>query len=97
VPEPRHFLHVARCNGVPAGTAGWVNKHRSAYLVGAVVLPAHRRRGVYRALIDARLEAVARRGITLATTHARETTSAPILEKLGFETMYRYELFTNAM
>jgi hypothetical protein len=27
----------------------------------------------------------------LAVTHARDATSAPILERLGFETLYRYE------
>ena len=42
-------------------------------------------KGVYRALLDARLTRAARLGITLATTQAREATSAPILEALGFE------------
>jgi hypothetical protein len=29
--------------------------------------------------------------MTLAVTHAREATSAPMLEHLGFETLYPYE------
>ena len=32
-------------------------------------------------------------GFTLATTQAREATSAPILERLGFETLYRSRVY----
>jgi hypothetical protein len=37
-----------------------------------------------------RLAYLASRGIAIATTHAREATSAPILERLGFRTAFRY-------
>ena len=65
----------------------------AVYLTGAITLPALRGRGVYRATIGARLELAAREGFRLATTHARCATSAPILERLGFETDFRYPLF----
>jgi GNAT superfamily N-acetyltransferase len=65
----------------------------AAYLIGGVVLPELRGRGVYRALVRARLEAVRGR-LSLATTHAREATSAPILERLGFRTAFRYSVLT---
>ena len=87
----RYF--TARVDGTPAGTAGYILKPRSAYLVGGNVLPAYRGRGVYRALVDARLAQLAARGVRLATTQAREATSAPILERLGFATAYRTRIF----
>lgn len=80
----RHALFLARVDGVPAGTAGLTLFERSAYLLGAVVLPAFRGRGVYRALTDARLDFAAARGRALATCHARAETSAPLLEQRGF-------------
>lgn len=59
------------------------------YLVGAAVHESARGRGVYRALVAARLAYLRDRGIEYAVTHAREETSAPILEHLGFETLFR--------
>ena len=40
--------------------------------------------------MTARLRHARARGIPLATSHARESTSAPILERMGFETVCRY-------
>jgi GNAT superfamily N-acetyltransferase len=85
----RFACWLVRVNGEPAGTAGLAVKTRSAYLIGGNVLPEFRGRGVYRALLDARLGWLAARGVRLAATHAIEATSAPILERLGFETVYR--------
>lgn len=85
----RFFFYLARVDGEPAGTAGFILKPRCAYLVGGNVLPAVRRHGVYRALLDARFVDIAARGIPLAVTQAREETSAPILEALGFESLFQ--------
>jgi GNAT superfamily N-acetyltransferase len=57
------------------------------------VLPRFRGRGLYRALVGARLADARARGIALATAHAREETSAPLLEKMGFETVCRFPVF----
>ena len=89
----RHHMMLARVDGEPAGTAGFILRPRAAYLVGGNVLPAFRGRGVYRALIDHRLARLRERGVTLATTQARELTSAPILERLGFETLFRGRVY----
>ncbi|MGE3455655.1 MAG: GNAT family N-acetyltransferase [Kofleriaceae bacterium] len=86
-----HFF-LARSNGEPVGTAGYIVKPRSVYLVGGNVLASHRGRGIYRALLDARLRQAAAVSVTLATTQAREASSAPILERLGFETLCRARL-----
>lgn len=90
---PRRVLFfLARVDGAPAATTALVLRDGPrpfGYLVGAQVLAAYRGRGIYRALIEARLAALRAEGITLAVTHARESTSAPMLEHLGFETAFR--------
>lgn len=89
----RFHFYLARVDGAPAGIAGYITKERSAYLVGGNVLPEFRKRGVYRALLDERLRGVAAHGLSLAVTQAREATSAPILEALGFESLYRSHMY----
>ena len=85
----RFWFVIARVDGVAAGTAGFVVNPRSAYLRGGNVLRAYRGRGVYRALVDARLRRLAELGVELATTRAHGETSGPILERWGFETVFR--------
>ncbi|OJT22429.1 hypothetical protein BO221_21855 [Archangium sp. Cb G35] len=94
-PGRRHELFLARYRGMPAGTSGLVTFERSVYLLGGVVLPAFRGRGLYRALVTARLGYAARRGIPVATVHSRASTSGPLLERFGFETLCRFPIFTN--
>jgi ribosomal protein S18 acetylase RimI-like enzyme len=96
-PDRRQRLFLASVDGEPAGAAGYVAFPRSAYLLGAVVLPHLRGRGVYRALARARLADARARGIALATCHARESTSAPILERLGFATIRRFAIYFSAL
>lgn len=80
-------MFLATCDGDYAGAATYVSFPRSAYLLGAVVHERFRGRGVYRALVEARLADAAARGITLATTHAMAKTSAPMLVRFGFRTV----------
>lgn len=77
-------MQLARWDGEPAAAAATALRPRTAYLMGAVVLPEHRGRGLYRALVASRLRHAARQGCTLATSHARAETSHPILRRLGF-------------
>lgn len=91
--EGRHCLFVGYCDGVPVAAGSYVAFARSAFLMGGVVLASYRGRGLYRALVQARLAHARARGITLATSHAREATSAPILEGLGFETVCRFPMY----
>lgn len=90
--EGRQRLFLVYCDGVPAAAASYVPFARSAFLMGGVVLTDYRGRGLYRALVQARLAHARARGIMLATSHAREATSAPILEALGFETVCRFPM-----
>jgi len=89
-----HHLFLARFDGEPAATAGSVLFERSVYLLGGVTLPTFRGRGLYRALVAARMQHARAHGVQLATSHARADTSAPILERLGFETLCRYDNFS---
>jgi len=91
--DRRHRLFLASYDGEPAAVASYVAFPRSVYLIGGVVLPRFRGRGLYRALVHARLLDAQARGISLATSHAREVTSAPILERLGFETICRFPMY----
>lgn len=94
-PAPRHHLFIARREGVAAAAASYISLERSAYLIGAVTLDAHRGRGLYRELVQVRLRHAAARGLAVATTLARAETSAPILERLGFEIIYPITVFNN--
>ncbi len=48
------------------------------------MLREHRGRGIYRALLAARLEYAVRHGATMALVKGRVETSGPILRRAGF-------------
>ncbi len=83
-PGGRHLSFLASIDGQPVGAANSASFERSAYFMGAVVLPAARGRGVYRGLISARLRALRAQGLAIVTSQALASTSAPILARLGF-------------
>lgn len=89
-PDSRHRLYLARIDGEPVGVGSAAWFERSIFLQSGVVIPSHQHRGVYRALVAARLADAATAGIPLATTNARPETSAPILERLGFAIVDRF-------
>jgi GNAT superfamily N-acetyltransferase len=82
-----HELVAFVADGVGAGAI--LLREDYGYLVGTAVVESARGRGAYRSLVAARLAFLRERGIEYAVTHARESTSAPILEHLGFETLFR--------
>ena len=69
--------------GEPVGVAGYTLAVEVARFWGAAVVPAARGRGVYRAMVRARMVDAAEQGATLALVHARPT-SSPILQRVGF-------------
>ncbi len=91
--RPPAFFFLARRGGVPIATAGVSMRDTYGYLVGGQVLEAARGLGAYQALVAARLAFLAARGVDLAVTQARAATSAPILERLGFETLFRSKVY----
>ncbi len=88
-----HRCYLALRDGQPAGAANHFLLPRSLFFMGAVVLPEHRGRGVYRALLAARLRAAG--SAAVVATHARADTSAPILERLGFRDLVELPFFFN--
>ncbi len=92
--QPERLFYLATVDGQPVGTGAVVLTPDSAYLVGGQVAAAHRGQGIYRALLAARLAAV-RPLRAMATTQAVATTSAPILTRLGFETLFRCVVCTS--
>jgi GNAT superfamily N-acetyltransferase len=79
-------LHVAYVEGVPvAGArASYPRDSQFAGLWGGATLPAHRGKGLYRALVKARAILAAQRGFTYLMVDALET-SRPTLARFGFE------------
>jgi GNAT superfamily N-acetyltransferase len=76
--------YVLGCwQGDPVGVAGYTLAGDVARLWGAAVVPAARGRGVYRAMVRARLQDAAEQGATLALVHAQPT-SSPVLQRVGF-------------
>lgn len=92
--EGRQHMFLAYADGEPAAAATYLAFERSAFLMGAVVLPQFRGRGLYRALVTARLAHARLRGIALATSHANEATSAPVLAHMGFATICRFRSYS---
>lgn len=94
-PGDHHHSYLARIAGTPVGGANHVLFDRSAYLMGGVVLPQWRGRGVYRSLIAARLAQISATDARLITIQAIADTSAPILARLGFQPVAEIEVFSN--
>jgi hypothetical protein len=96
IEEDSRQLWLARCGGEPAAAAGSALFAKSMYLFGGVVREQFRGRGLYRALVAARCAFARSRGVMLATSIARAETSAPILERLGFETLCRFDNYSSS-
>ncbi|MGW4647862.1 GNAT family N-acetyltransferase [Kitasatospora sp. NPDC004289] len=75
---------VAYVDGEAAGTAGLELVDGVARLTGGVVAPARQRRGVYRALLAARLAYAAEHGARMVLVKANPASSGPILRRAGF-------------
>jgi 8-oxo-dGTP diphosphatase len=80
----QQFRFVARIDGRVVGSGGVTVDGPVAKLWGAAVHPDARGRGVYRAILAARLALATRRGARFALVKARDATSAPILRRAGF-------------
>ena len=83
--DPTLGLFVAYADGRPvsAGRMELPPERSFASLWGGGTLPAYRGRGLYRGLVAHRAAEALRRGYRFLTIDARDTTSRPILERLG--------------
>lgn len=94
VGDPRMHLYLAHVDGVPAGVASAMLSAHSVFLQGAMVMPRFRGQGLYRALVERRLADARAQGRSLAFTHALEATSSPLLRRMGFSELFRFESFS---
>ena len=76
---------VAYLDGGPVGAGGIAQPGDVARLWGGSVREEARGRGVYRALLDARMGYGLEHGATMALVKGRVQTSGPILRRAGFE------------
>jgi GNAT superfamily N-acetyltransferase len=86
-------VYIAYADSVPA-SVGWIDYHEGnpfAGLWGGATLPAYRKRGLYTALVSARVQEAKARGIRYLTIDASPASRA-VLEKFGFQLMaYAWE------
>jgi GNAT superfamily N-acetyltransferase len=82
-------LYVAYHEGEPAsfGRVEFPHDNPFAGIWGGSTVPGHRGRGLYTALVAARLQEALRRGRRYLTVDAMPETSMPILQALGFVTI----------
>lgn len=76
---------VAYLDGTAVGTGGLSLADGVARLWGGGVIPGARGRGVYRAVLAARLAYAVEHGATIALVKGRVETSGPILRRAGFQ------------
>lgn len=93
----RGGLHIVLDGNKPIGHAGYrfSDDGVAMYLAGSGVLPEYRNRGIYRALLAKRMELTRANNAKYIVTQARKDNSEPILRKLGFEDLGRYEVYKN--
>lgn len=86
VPETERLVrcYIARIDGVPVASAGSTVDGDALRFWDGSVLPAHRGRGAYRALVARRLRDARTTTAEFALVKAVDDTSAPILTRLGF-------------
>jgi GNAT superfamily N-acetyltransferase len=96
-PAPNDVEHhfAALVEDQLAGTARAVDTPEAVALMGGVVLPAFRRRGVYRALVRARWDHAVARGTPVLVVQAGDM-SAPVLDGLGFVRHCELRLYVDA-
>ena len=81
-------FYVAYCGAEPVGAARLETPPSSQFagLYGGGTVPEHRRRGIYRSLVDVRAHAAKKKGYRFLTVDAADT-SLPILLRLGFRVL----------
>jgi GNAT superfamily N-acetyltransferase len=93
--SPRAVTVAAYLNGKVVGGGSTGIDGQIAGLLGASVLPEYRRQGIQQALVAARLNAAAARGVTLATISSRPGISTERnARRMGFTVAYTKVILT---
>jgi ribosomal protein S18 acetylase RimI-like enzyme len=84
---------IAYLDGEPVAASSLRLLPDLGYLQGCAVVPAHRRRGIYRALLRHRLHYLREQGFRYAAVWAAASGSAITCRSLGFQTICSAEFF----
>lgn len=90
---PDQWSVIAYEDGRAVGSGGITIAGEVGRLWGGCVVEDARGRGVYRAVLEARLRAAAEHGCTMALVKGNLATSGPILSRAGFTTYGEERLF----
>ncbi len=98
MPGARVVRVVAWERGRPVGSGGFTiyPKLKFGFLWAGCVVPEARGRGIYSAVLTARVREAKRRGLRQVGLYARLDTSAPIVANQGFERHGRMEYWDHA-
>ena len=94
--SPSAHYFVARRDGAPVGTCALSILDDYGHFSGSVVIPAHRRCGVYREMIYERMRFLRSIGLRHVTNTCVKSTSAPICAKLGFRKVFDSQIYRHA-
>lgn len=95
-PLNRSGFHLAYSEGIPVGYSRYRLSHdgKAMYLTGSGILKEYRGKRIYLSLLKERFDIAMKNGCKFLTVFAREDTSKPILEKLGFKSEGKYLFMT---
>jgi len=94
--SPSAHYFVARRDGVPVGSCALSILDGYGHFAGSVVIPEHRRCGVYREMIYERMRYLRSIGLRNVTNTCVKSTSAPICAKLGFRKVFDSKIYRHA-
>ena len=92
----KEYFIVYNKSGQPIAFASLILRkdvQNTAFLSGAVTNKDYRRKGIYKALINTRIQRCRKLGISHIIVDAKKSTSAPILKKYGFRVIDDYDTY----
>jgi GNAT superfamily N-acetyltransferase len=87
LPHSTTLLIVAEVAGTVVGSAGMTIHNTHGALWGGQVHPSWRRQGIYRDMVHYREQAARNRGLQWVFVEAKESTSYPLLSRLGYQSI----------
>lgn len=92
--QGRFVPFIAFKNDVPVGTCALLNIPSGGYLAAGTVEKSYRGQGIYKAMLSYRASYAKKLGHENLLIHAKQQSAAPICHKLGFETVYDYQVLS---
>ncbi len=92
----RRLFCIRSDEGIAKAAGGLTHFSGWSLLWGGETHPAFRRKGLYHAVLAARMDVIKRTNATFAAVYANNETSMPILRKVGFEPIGTIEVWKPA-